>query len=74
MDSPRTESDRKMRISVVMDVDQDDPDERASFKFFRRCDARDTVNFLRIMNYMDGTEGNEYAIAGRGTFSEHSID
>eukprot|EP00972_Heterocapsa_arctica_P087944 12968099-Heterocapsa_arctica.AAC.1 len=57
-----------------MDFDQDNPDERAAFKFFKRCDARCTANFLRIMNYMDGTEGNEYTIAGRGAFSEHSID
>eukprot|EP00972_Heterocapsa_arctica_P020543 3029245-Heterocapsa_arctica.AAC.1 len=63
-----------MSISVVMDFDQDDPDERAAFTFFKRCDATDNANFLRIMNYMDGTEGNEYTIAGRGTFSEHSID
>eukprot|EP00972_Heterocapsa_arctica_P072675 10729216-Heterocapsa_arctica.AAC.1 len=63
-----------MRISVVMDFDQDNPDERAAIKFFKRCDVRDAADFLRIMNYMDGTEGNAYTIAGRGTFTEHSTD
>eukprot|EP00972_Heterocapsa_arctica_P096425 14224925-Heterocapsa_arctica.AAC.1 len=67
MDSPRTESDRRMRTSVVMDFDQDDPDERAAFKVFKRCDASDTADFLRIMNSMDGTEGNTLRIrAGKG--------
>eukprot|EP00972_Heterocapsa_arctica_P077182 11383773-Heterocapsa_arctica.AAC.1 len=63
-----------MRISVAMDFDQDDPGERAAFKFFKRCDVRDTADLFRIMNYMDGTEGNNYTIAGRGTFTEHSTD
>eukprot|EP00972_Heterocapsa_arctica_P003871 576425-Heterocapsa_arctica.AAC.1 len=44
MDSPRTETDSKIIISVVMDFDQDNPDERAALKFFKRCDVRDTAN------------------------------
>eukprot|EP00972_Heterocapsa_arctica_P093071 13728103-Heterocapsa_arctica.AAC.1 len=53
MDSPQTETDRRMRISVVMEFDKDDPDKRTAFKFFKRCDAIDNANVLRIMNYMD---------------------
>eukprot|EP00972_Heterocapsa_arctica_P004612 684753-Heterocapsa_arctica.AAC.1 len=55
VDSPRTDSDRIMRINVAMDFDQDDPDQRAAFKLFKRSDVRDIANFLRIKNYMDGT-------------------
>eukprot|EP00972_Heterocapsa_arctica_P057207 8441248-Heterocapsa_arctica.AAC.1 len=64
-----------MRISVVMEFDQNNSEEdRAAFKLFKRCDVRDTANLLRVMNYMDGIEGNGYTIAGLGTFSEHPID
>eukprot|EP00972_Heterocapsa_arctica_P039765 5860721-Heterocapsa_arctica.AAC.1 len=41
--SPRTKTDRNSRISVVMHFDQNFPDERAAFKFFKRCDIRDTA-------------------------------
>eukprot|EP00972_Heterocapsa_arctica_P071193 10517041-Heterocapsa_arctica.AAC.1 len=58
MDSPRTKSDRNSRISVVMDFDQDFPNKRAAFKFFKRCDIRDTASFLCTMKYMEGSESN----------------
>eukprot|EP00972_Heterocapsa_arctica_P035553 5232222-Heterocapsa_arctica.AAC.1 len=68
-------TDRDMIISVVMEFDQNNPEEdRAAFKFFKRCDIRDTANFLRIMNYMDIIEANLYTIAEQGTYSEHSLD
>eukprot|EP00972_Heterocapsa_arctica_P080441 11854380-Heterocapsa_arctica.AAC.1 len=75
MDSPRTKSDRNSRICVVMDSDQDFPNERAAFKFFKRCDIRHTASFLRSMKYMEGSETNEYTVEGwPGTFREHSIE
>eukprot|EP00972_Heterocapsa_arctica_P011625 1702888-Heterocapsa_arctica.AAC.1 len=49
MDSPRTKTDRNLRYSVVMAFDPDQPHERAVFKFFKRCDMRDTASFLRKM-------------------------
>eukprot|EP00972_Heterocapsa_arctica_P006151 905170-Heterocapsa_arctica.AAC.1 len=75
IDSPRAKSDRNSRISVVMDFDQNFPNERAPFKFFKRCDIRDTTSFLRIKKYMEGSESNEYTIEGRpGISREHSIE
>eukprot|EP00972_Heterocapsa_arctica_P065831 9716133-Heterocapsa_arctica.AAC.1 len=58
MDSPRTKSDRNSRISAIMDFDQDFSNGRAAFKFFKRCDIRDTASFLRSMKYMEGSESN----------------
>eukprot|EP00972_Heterocapsa_arctica_P021222 3124266-Heterocapsa_arctica.AAC.1 len=49
MDSRRTKTDRNLRHSVVMAFDPDQPHERAGFKFFMRCDIRDTASFLRKM-------------------------
>eukprot|EP00972_Heterocapsa_arctica_P111895 16428726-Heterocapsa_arctica.AAC.1 len=58
-----------------MDFDQDFPNERAAFKFFERCDIRDTASFLRTMQYTEGSESNEYTIEGRpGIIREHSIE
>eukprot|EP00972_Heterocapsa_arctica_P024877 3668867-Heterocapsa_arctica.AAC.1 len=75
IDSPRTRSDTNSRISVVMDFDQNAPDERAAFKLFKRCDIRDTASFLRSMKYMEGVEGNDYTIEDRpGTFRERPIE
>eukprot|EP00972_Heterocapsa_arctica_P013861 2042686-Heterocapsa_arctica.AAC.1 len=59
-----------------MDLNQNNPEEdRAAFKFYnyKRCDVRDTANFLRIINYMGEIEGNDYTIEGQGTYSEHPI-
>eukprot|EP00972_Heterocapsa_arctica_P050276 7392913-Heterocapsa_arctica.AAC.1 len=73
--SPRTKSDRNSRIRVVMDFDQNFPNERASFKFFKRSDIRDTASFFRSMKYMEGTEGNDYTIEDRpGTYRKHPIE
>eukprot|EP00972_Heterocapsa_arctica_P094771 13976007-Heterocapsa_arctica.AAC.1 len=56
-----------------MDFDQNFPNERASFKLFKRCDIRDTASFFRSKKSMEGAEGNEYTIEDRpGTFREHS--
>eukprot|EP00972_Heterocapsa_arctica_P006911 1011180-Heterocapsa_arctica.AAC.1 len=58
-----------------MDFDQNAPEERASFKLFKRCDIRDTASFFRCMKYREGIEGNDYTIEDRpGTFRGHSIE
>eukprot|EP00972_Heterocapsa_arctica_P040278 5934997-Heterocapsa_arctica.AAC.1 len=68
-------SDSNSRISVVRNFDQDDPEERASFLFYKRCDIGDTASFFRSMNYMEGIEANNYTIEDRpGTFREHPIE
>eukprot|EP00972_Heterocapsa_arctica_P113762 16438956-Heterocapsa_arctica.AAC.1 len=64
IDSPQTKSDRNSRINVEIDFDQDFPNERATFKSFKRCDIRDTASHLRSMKYMEGAESNEYTVEG----------
>eukprot|EP00972_Heterocapsa_arctica_P021245 3127297-Heterocapsa_arctica.AAC.1 len=57
-----------------MAFDPEQPHERAGFKFFKRCDIRDTASFLRQMKYMEGKEDNIYTIEGcPGTFREHPV-
>eukprot|EP00972_Heterocapsa_arctica_P102465 15099366-Heterocapsa_arctica.AAC.1 len=63
------------RISAVMAHDPDQPQERPGFKFFKRCDIRDTTSFLRKMEFMDGKEDNIFTIEGfTGTFREHPAE
>eukprot|EP00972_Heterocapsa_arctica_P063752 9405669-Heterocapsa_arctica.AAC.1 len=65
-------SDRNFRISVVRANDPDQPRERPGFKFFKRCDIRDTASFFRKMEYMDGEEDDIFNMEGfAGTFREH---
>eukprot|EP00972_Heterocapsa_arctica_P049717 7315162-Heterocapsa_arctica.AAC.1 len=60
----RMKADRNFIISVVMTQDPDQPQERPGFKFFKRCDIRDTASFLRKMEYMEGKEDNIFTIEG----------
>eukprot|EP00972_Heterocapsa_arctica_P081322 11986404-Heterocapsa_arctica.AAC.1 len=53
MDSPRTKSDRKFRISAVRVTDPENPQERAGFELFKRGDIRDTAAFFNQMNFME---------------------
>eukprot|EP00972_Heterocapsa_arctica_P014689 2163351-Heterocapsa_arctica.AAC.1 len=70
--SPIMEEDRNFIISVVLAYDPDRPQDRPGFKFFKRCDMRDTASFLRKMEYMEGNEDNTCTIEGfTGTFREH---
>eukprot|EP00972_Heterocapsa_arctica_P036913 5434569-Heterocapsa_arctica.AAC.1 len=58
-----------------MDFDQDLQNERATFKFSKRCDIRDTASFLRSKKHMEGAESNEYTVEDwPGIFREHSIE
>eukprot|EP00972_Heterocapsa_arctica_P095932 14155205-Heterocapsa_arctica.AAC.1 len=43
MDSPRMRSDRNFRISGVRACDPEHLSDRPGFKFFKRCDVRDTA-------------------------------
>eukprot|EP00972_Heterocapsa_arctica_P012236 1794321-Heterocapsa_arctica.AAC.1 len=43
VDSPRMRSDRNFIISAVRAYDPDHPLDRPGFKFFKRCDIRDTA-------------------------------
>eukprot|EP00972_Heterocapsa_arctica_P098517 14539469-Heterocapsa_arctica.AAC.1 len=70
--------DRNFRISVVMAYDPDDPVMayyRPGFKFFKRCDIRDTASFLRKTEYMEGNEDNIFTIEGfTGTSRKHPVE
>eukprot|EP00972_Heterocapsa_arctica_P054615 8044437-Heterocapsa_arctica.AAC.1 len=46
MDSPRMRSDRNFGISAARAYNPEHPLERPGFKFFKRCDIRDTAAYF----------------------------
>eukprot|EP00972_Heterocapsa_arctica_P028395 4174080-Heterocapsa_arctica.AAC.1 len=75
MVSPRRKTDRNFRICAVRANDSEHPQERPGFKFFKRCDIRDTASFFQRMEYMDRVEANIYTMEGApGTFREHPLE
>eukprot|EP00972_Heterocapsa_arctica_P031737 4675752-Heterocapsa_arctica.AAC.1 len=52
--------DTETIIDIVMDFDNNNTEDRAAFKFFKRCDIRDTASYFSIMKCMDRVEGNGY--------------
>eukprot|EP00972_Heterocapsa_arctica_P002019 289801-Heterocapsa_arctica.AAC.1 len=49
MVSPRTKTGRNCKISAVRENDPDHPLKQTDFKFFKRCDIRDTASYFRRM-------------------------
>eukprot|EP00972_Heterocapsa_arctica_P058746 8661509-Heterocapsa_arctica.AAC.1 len=64
MDSPRMRTDRHFRISAARAIDPEHPQERPDFKFYKRCDIRDTAAYFNVKKFMDKVEANTYTMEG----------
>eukprot|EP00972_Heterocapsa_arctica_P091402 13485686-Heterocapsa_arctica.AAC.1 len=64
MDSPIMRSDRPFIISAARAYDPEHPLERPVFKFFKRCDIRDTAAYFNKNMFMGRVEANVYTMEG----------
>eukprot|EP00972_Heterocapsa_arctica_P115709 16449298-Heterocapsa_arctica.AAC.1 len=68
-------ADRNFRISAARACNPEHPQERPGFKFYKRCDIRDTAAYFNKKNYMDRVEANIYTMEGvAGAFREHPVE
>eukprot|EP00972_Heterocapsa_arctica_P028797 4236146-Heterocapsa_arctica.AAC.1 len=68
-------TDRNFRISAARAFDPEQPQERPGFKFYKRCDIKDTATYFNVKNFMDRVEANAYTMEGvEGTFREHQVE